>query len=117
MSKTGQKTVIFAPKITFCKIFAKILCENSQSIQGRYIDPKMTPNHKQQKKPMKTVRLAVKTAVLRGFSGSEPQNGAKTEKLTKTNVDIERQKVLHGQTGLDEASLAMPYTVKFSQSG
>ena len=45
---------------------------------------------------MKTVRLAVKTAVLRGFSGSEPRNGVKTEKLAKTDIDIRRQKILHG---------------------
>jgi len=31
-SKTGQKLIVFAPKITFCEIFAKILHENSQSI-------------------------------------------------------------------------------------
>ena len=117
MSKNGQKTVIFAPEIMFCEILAKILCENCQMIQGHYLDPKMTPNRKGQKKPMKTVRLAVKTAVLRGFSGSEPRNGAKTEIFAKTDVDIRQQKVLHGQTCLDEASLAMPYTVKFGQSG
>jgi len=56
----------------------------------------MTPNHKRQKKLMKTMHLAGKTAVLRGFSGSEPQNGAKTEKLAKTDVNIGRQKILHG---------------------
>ena len=117
MSKNGQKTVIFAPKIMFCKILAKILRKNCRTIQGHYLDPKTTPNRKRRKKPIKIVRLAVKTKVLRGFSGFEPRNGAKTEKLAKTDVDIGRQKVLHGQTRLDEASLAMPYTVKFGQSG
>ena len=51
---------------------------------------------KGKKKPMKTMCLAVKTAVLRGFLGFEPQNSTKTEKITKTNVNIGQQKVLHG---------------------
>ena len=45
---------------------------------------------------MKTVCLVVKTSVLRGFLGFEPQNGVKTEKITKTDVDIKQQKILHG---------------------
>ena len=45
---------------------------------------------------MKTVCLVVKTVVLRGFLGSEPQNGAKTEKIAKTDVNIRRQKILYG---------------------
>ena len=44
---------------------------------------------------MKTVRLAVKTVVLHGFLGSEPQNGVKTKKLAKTDVNIGQQKILH----------------------
>ena len=113
MSKNGQKTVIFVPKIMLCEILTKILCKNCQTIQGHYFNPKTTLNHKHHKKPIKTVCLAVKTKVLCGFSGSEPRNGMKTEKLVKTDVNIRQQKILHGQTRLDEASLAMPYTVKY----
>ena len=61
--------------------------------------------------------LAVKTSVLHGFSGFEPQNGVKTEKIAKTDVDIGQQKILHSKTHLDETSLAMLYMVKFGQSG
>jgi len=45
---------------------------------------------------MKTMRLVVKILILHGFSGFKPRNGAKTEKIAKTNIDIGRQKVLHG---------------------
>ena len=41
---------------------------------------------------MKTVHLAVKTAVLRGFSGSKPWNGAKSKKLAKPMSTSDKKK-------------------------
>ena len=63
---------------------------------GCYFDPKMTPNCKQQKKPIKTMCLVVKTSVLHGFLGFKPWNGVKTKKIVKTDVDVGWQKILHG---------------------